>query len=135
MDGFKVLDMKRNELLKLPVGIYLLTDEICNYKYLLYRHNDDKLIAHIYNLDSFKSPIISTCIAVFYDYKNDKHRKTLHCILNLGGIFLHDEFYSKLINLHLVGIYNKNNVIEDLKRFKKNYKINLNPYLKKGLVK
>ena len=122
--------MKRNELLKLPVGIYLLTDEICNYKYLLYRHNNDKLIGHIYNIDSFKSPIISPCIAIFYDKKNDKYRKTLHCILNLGGIYIHDEFYSKLINLHLVGIYNKSNVIKDFEFFKMHYKINCRKRIK-----
>ena len=34
--------MKREELLKLPKGRYLVTDNICNYKYVLVMYEKEK---------------------------------------------------------------------------------------------
>ena len=133
--------MKRNELLKLPAGEYLLTDNICNYKYRLLKfEEDDSLICFIYDNHTVVYPC-APCMAITYSqyifsnedgyYDTDKRR--LECSVFIGGISIM-EYFSKLHHLKMIGKYNKETIKQDFEKFKKHYKINCDKYDKKRIV-
>ncbi|MDV4026201.1 hypothetical protein CMT52_17865 [Elizabethkingia anophelis] len=134
--------MKRNELLKLPAGEYLLTDNICNYKYRLVKFEPgDSLICFIYNYDTGVYPS-ATNMAIFYsqyifsneDSIYDTEKRRLECNVSVGGISTTGEFYRGLSELKMIGKYNKETVKQDFERFKKHYKISCSRYYKKRIV-
>ncbi|MCT4034876.1 hypothetical protein HZQ14_15745 [Elizabethkingia anophelis] len=133
--------MKRNELLKLRAGEYLLTDEICNFKYRLIKFKDnDKIVCFIYDYHTIISPS-TPCMAIFYtqyifsneDGYYDTNKRRLECSVFIGGISTKEHF-SKLHHLKMIGKYNKETVHQDIARFKMNYKINCCKYDKNRIV-
>ncbi|OPC53464.1 hypothetical protein [Elizabethkingia bruuniana] len=131
--------MKRNELLKLPAGEYLLTDEICNFKYRLIKFDrDDSLVCFIYDYHTGIIPY-GPCMALSYsqyifsgnDYSTCKRR--LECSVFIGGISIREHF-SKLHQVKMIGKYNKNAIKQDFERFKMHYKISCSRCYKNRIV-
>lgn len=140
----KQLIMTRNELLKLPEGKYLLTDTIGNYKYILWRFNDEKiengsgLIAFLFDYNYMGAPF-SSSVSIHYsdeeievDWSYNKLPiKTLRGLMSMGGLDQHYDFGSHLTELRMVGKYNKDTMSEDIKKFKVNLWANTSRYDKK----
>lgn len=132
--------MKREELLKLPKGKYLVTDDICNYKYVLViyeKQKDSNMIGYLYDYHYYCGSPFTSHVSIFYsdedieiDYQTiEIKRLTGSC--RMGGIYAHFDFGRALYELRMVGIYNKETIKEDMEKFKINHWVNLRIYDKK----
>lgn len=139
--------MKREELLKLPKGRYLVTDDICNHKYVLIIYQDSyeygKFVGSLYDYHYYNGTPFSPHTAIFYskdeievDFMYSKLEvKNLNGNTSMGGIVASFDFNSSLRSLRLVGVYNKETISDDMKRFRKHLLINSSRYDKKRLRK
>lgn len=127
--------MNKKELLSLPTGNYLLTDSICNYKFLMKKFDvNEGLVCSIYDWFSYVSNF-SPHISVFFEKNFDEQTSSLTCVSGIGSISIHADFYGELLNLNFIGKYCEDTMVEDLKIFKMHYKINSSRYYKKLIVK
>lgn len=135
--------MTRNELLKLPAGLYLLTDNIVNYKYILsIRENQDyefgKVVGELYDYDWYNgSPFIphttifhtTTDEEVDWSYSKQPISR-FEGLTKIGGMGESHDFYQSLKDLRLIGRYNKETVGEDFRKFKLHWWIGLDKTMK-----
>lgn len=132
--------IKIKEFLKLKPGDYLLTDDICNYRYILKKYVDNNkeicMLGQIFSYFEYVnkySPHISLFRRKTSIYKNDYYdyeKISISSVVAVGGITLHDEdFYFR--DLYLVGSYNKDSMVNDIKNFKLHQMINKYRYDKK----
>ena len=127
--------MQKSELLKMRKGIYLLTDSICNYTYILHKTDKEGHVALLYNtLSQVGSIHIHYGLIPDFDDEFDRHTpfKRFDCSASVGGISINQKGYYGVLNeLQLVGIYTKGEISKDIKKFSLNHKINMNRYDKK----
>lgn len=137
--------MTRNELLKLPKGKYLLTDSICNYKYVL--DIDQKeyeygiTVGSIYDHHHYTGSTFTPHITIFYseeevevDWSYSKLKvKTLSGHTMIGGLGGDSDFWRNLTNLRMVGKFDRETITQDMKKFKSNWEINLSRYDRKTI--
>lgn len=134
--------MNNRTFLSLKPGNYLLTDDICNYTYILKKYEDNNqepcMLGQIYSYFEYinkNSPHISLFRRKKPLYKNDYcdydfEKITISPMVAVGGITLHGEdFYFS--NLQLIGLYNKDSMVNDIKNFKLHQMINKYRYDKK----
>lgn len=130
--------MKREELLKLKEGVYILTDEICNYKYLLYKYDtDSSYVGSLYNYFSFTSRY-SDSLSLYYDLissydedydESNPNIKKMSVSSNIGGMRVIGKYAYRVLNdLQLIGPYQRETLSKDFAKFKLNYKIGLCKY-------
>lgn len=136
--------MTRNELLKLPKGDYLLTDDIVNYKFVLRvfdkkEEDNVKLIAFLFDYFYYTGENLAPHTAIFYTTREEEVEwryqrqsiKKLEGLCKTGSIGDSYDFYKGLRDLRLVGKYNKDTIREDMEKFKTDWWINLPSYDKK----
>lgn len=134
--------MNIRTFLSLKPGDYLLTDEICNYRYILKKYEDNNkeccMLGQIFSYFEYvnkNSPHISLFRRKTSIYKNDYYdydyeKIGISYMVAVGGITLHNEdFYFR--DLYLVGSYNKDSMVNDIKNFKLHQMINKYHHQKK----
>lgn len=129
--------MKKSEILKLKPGSYLVTDDICNYTYVLKRYDDSKCICNISQRGSisFDSVFLHYDIIKDFDdeYERFVPRKRMDANINVGGISVRLKgAYGVYSKLNLIGVYNANTFKKEMNRFSLNHKINMSRYDRKG---
>lgn len=138
--------MTRNELLKLPEGIYLLTDQLCNYKYILNIRSESeqiyeygRMLGEIYDYFYYTGSTFVPHTTIFYSeekievdwsYSTLKVMK-LSGLTKIGGIGDSHDFYRSLKELRMIGKFNRDTLVEDIEKFRLNWWINLDLQYKK----
>lgn len=131
--------MKKSELLKLREGVYLVTDNICNYTYIMHKINKEGHIAMLHNTMS-KNGTIHIYYELIESFDDDFRKnipiKRMDCSMMIGGITIHQKgSYGILNKLNLVGIYREGFISEDIKKYSLNHKINLSKYDRRNYYK
>lgn len=133
--------MKKSELLKLKPGKYLLTDDICNYTYELFKYeNKETIICQIRERGSLSRNTISIHYQLIEDHEEDFNKyiplMKFSCMSSIGGISIHkDGAYEIYSNLYLIGAYPSENFKDVFKRYIIHHKINLSKYDRKTFYK
>lgn len=129
MEGNKGGSMTKTELLKMRKGIYLVTDNICNYTYILHKYEYEDLVASIRTTMSGQS---SVCfhydLIKSFDDDYDRHipYKRMDCHASVGGMSVHKKGYWDVLHeLQVVGSYIPHKVTEEINRFRIHHRINL----------
>lgn len=129
--------MKKSELLKLNKGVYLVTDNFCNYLYTLHKYEQSETMICSIKL---RGSLTSASVSIHYDLIKDFDdeydryipRKRLDVNMSIGGLYLRGKgAYNIYSQLHLVSVYNPDTVKEDIKRYKVHNVINLLRYDKR----